>query len=122
MERDLEPPEYGADVLPQGGRAIVRVRGEIDVAPAPAFAQTLREALAAGPVTLDLSALAFMDSSGIRVLDAVLRDPAAEGTRLLVGSDLPANVRQILRMTGLLAALEAAGRLTDPPPPAEETA
>jgi anti-anti-sigma factor len=61
--------------------------------------------LADGPVLLDLGGVSFIDSSGIAVLDAVLRLAAAEGRLLTVAATLQPRVRQVLEMTAMLGAL-----------------
>lgn len=94
--------------------AVVAVAGEIDMMTAPDLEAALREHLAAGPVRLDLRGLSFMDSSGIRVLDAILRDlPDMRGT-LLIEPTLQPAVRQVIALTGMTHALPFDG-----PAPAE---
>ena len=52
------------------GAHIIRVRGEIHVSTAPEFAQRLSAAIEAGKtaVVLDMSAVEFIDSTGLSVL------------------------------------------------------
>lgn len=79
-----------------GGRPVVRVRGEIDVATAPQFAECVELALTKGtPLVIDLAETTFMDSTGLstlirahhasgRVKEAiVLRSPCAAVRRTL---------------------------------------
>ena len=86
---------------PQADRAVVHVSGELDIATAPDFETAVREQLAQGPVVLDLSGLDFMDSSGVRALDAVLREDGS----LVLRPELTELVRQVLDITGLLGEL-----------------
>jgi anti-anti-sigma factor len=72
---------------------------------APELEATLREHLAAGPVVLDLRDVRFMDSSGVRVLDALLRDGEERGWELTVRPQLQRNVRRVLELTGMMAVL-----------------
>jgi anti-anti-sigma factor len=112
MAREIpEPPELHITALSADGVTVVAVAGEIDIATAGEFTAALREQLAAAPVLLDLRRLTFMDSSGVRALDAVLGDVAREGWAFEIRSDMHANVRQVLRLTGMLDALP----LRDPP-------
>ncbi len=99
---------FRVSVSQDEGRQLVTALGELDLASADAFGALLREHLAEGPVLLDLSALAFMDSSGVRELDAVLGDADRAGWTLAVRPELHENVRQILRMTGLIDHLPLA--------------
>jgi anti-anti-sigma factor len=111
------PPAFEITVSPAARGVLVVVAGELDVASAAAFEATLLEQLAEGPVRLDLRELSFMDSSGIRVLDAVLRDlPMMEAT-LLIDPTLQPAVRQVIALTGMTDALPF-----DDPPAAEPTA
>ena len=100
-----QPPPYQVDVRRRGDTIVMAVSGEIDLTTGAAFEAALREQLGQGPVLLDLSRLSFMDSSGIRALNAVLGDVEREGWRLRVRRELPDNVRQILRITAMHDAL-----------------
>jgi anti-sigma B factor antagonist len=100
-----EPPAFRLDVRPGRARTVVATAGEVDVATAGDLSDALREHLAAGPVLLDLSELTFMDSSGVRALDAVLGACRQEGWDLRVGRSIHAHVRQVLEMTALYDAL-----------------
>ncbi|MFI1100901.1 STAS domain-containing protein [Streptomyces melanogenes] len=59
----------------QGGWAVVRVRGELDLVTAPQVRRVVHEAVAAGrhDLVLDLSGVLFCDSSGVGVLIASRR-------------------------------------------------
>ena len=83
-------PGFEIAVTPAAEGVLVAVSGELDIATASAFEATLLEQLAEGPVRLDLRELSFMDSTGIRVLDAILRDLPVIGSTLLIDPALPA--------------------------------
>lgn len=84
------------------GRLRLAVSGELDLATAPALQERLRRLLTAGHrVRLDLSALAFIDASGMRVLMQAVNDAAQDGRRLTVG---PAVAPQINRVLTVLHA------------------
>jgi anti-anti-sigma factor len=100
-----EQPNYRVEISLGEGRTTVAAYGELDLATAAGFEATLREQLAAGPVLLDLAELSFMDSSGVHVLDRVLRDLDPEGWKLLVRPTLQDRVRQILDLTGIYGLL-----------------
>ena len=83
----------------------VTVTGDVDAYSAPDLASALDPFPGEGPVTLDLSGVEFMDSSGIRVLvDAHQR--AAEAERRFVIADPSRSVRRILEISGLLDHLD----------------
>lgn len=96
-----EGPEFRVQRRVAGSATVVEVFGEVDVAAAPELEAALREATAAGSALVDLSGVSFMDSSGIRLLDALLR----EGGELRFVPRFQDPVRQVLEMTGMLAAL-----------------
>jgi anti-sigma B factor antagonist len=105
VRRIPDHPSFEIRAEPEAGASRVVVSGELDVASAPEFEETLRRELAAGPVRLDLGGLTFMDSSGVRALDAVARDDG----ELSILPDLRDNVRQILDITGMIDVLPFAG-------------
>jgi anti-anti-sigma factor len=65
----MDPGGFSISMSDRDGRAIVLVRGELDLATAPDLEEVVAERLDAGQeVVLDLRELEFMDSSGLRVL------------------------------------------------------
>ncbi len=93
-----------------GGRTVLAVAGELDIATADRFLASAREHLAAAPALLDLRGLTFMDSSGVRALSRLVRDAEAQGWALAIDARLAENVRQLLELTGLLALLPLEAR------------
>lgn len=89
------------------GWTVLSVTGEIDLATAPEMDAAL--AAADGDVILDLSAVSFMDSTGIRSLVAAHRaaESADRGFRIVVGRQ----IERLLEMTGLDGTLPLAGSL-----------
>lgn len=67
-----------------GGRAVLRVRGELDLVTAPELAQAVHAQLSASPPSLviDLSDTTFLDSSGARQLALAARQARGSGTDL----------------------------------------
>lgn len=102
---DRGAPRLDWTVTRDGEETLVAAEGEMDISSAEAFGAVAREHLAAGPVALDLRALSFMDSSGVRMLDALLRDAERTGNGLRVLPDLQPGVRQVLDLTGMLGVL-----------------
>jgi anti-sigma B factor antagonist len=78
------------------GRAdLVRLAGDLDVAAVPAVSRALVPQLTgARAVLIDLTGLAFLDSAGVRLLDALVGDLDRHGTpiRLVVGERGPARM------------------------------
>ena len=105
-----ERPTFSVDVVPAaaGGRTRVVVAGEVDIATADELGRAARDALAAGPVLLDLSAVTFLDSSGIRLLNGLLEDREQRDADLLIDPRLQDSVAQVLRLTGMLDGLPLA--------------
>jgi stage II sporulation protein AA (anti-sigma F factor antagonist) len=90
----------------QADRHVIALSGELDMDGADRVTQELRQAEAtdARQVVLDLSALDFIDSSGIQlILEADARS-RANGHRLRLVQG-PAPVRRVFAMTALLEEL-----------------
>ena len=85
-----------------GGRARVKVTGEVDLFTAPDLKETLRGLIADGAtdVTVDLRAGTFMDSTGISALFGAYRLLRARGGKLTVIADDP-RITEPLELTGL---------------------
>src|SRR5581483_2595449 len=106
----------GIDVRSADHRmAVVALFGEIDQAVAGPMADALESALARRPaaVVVDLSGLAFMDSSGARVLVDADRAARAAGRRLVVipGSGVPHRVIALLGLDQVLDLADDAASL-----------
>jgi anti-anti-sigma factor len=94
--------EAGSD-----GERVIRVRGELDIESAPDLERVLLRSRPPGQrVVLDLSALKFMDSTGLRVL-VCARTVAGEGRWELFLRDVPPTIARLFDMTGLRDALPA---------------
>ena len=99
----IAPSDVAVDRGARDGDWVVTVRGEIDVATSPDLKDRLGGLLdqRARFITLDLSKLAFIDSSGLGVLVSAhkrLRENGGE-TILLRGMQEP--VRHVFEITGL---------------------
>jgi anti-anti-sigma factor len=91
---------------PDASTWVVTVSGELDLATAPQL-EAVFEALEPSPdarVLLDLEAVTFLDSSGIRALVRAKRRLDGIGAPLLIGAVSPA-ARQVLEISGVLAVL-----------------
>jgi anti-sigma B factor antagonist len=80
---------------------VLALRGELDVATVPRFAEPLREALAAGKtaVVIDLGELTFLDSTGLMVLLNGLRRVVRQGGNLAIVCTNP-TVLRLFDITG----------------------
>jgi anti-anti-sigma factor len=86
----------------QHGLCTVRLEGELDMPAGDALSAVLDPLLAHGStVVLDLDAVTFMDSTGIRVLGNARRQGDEAGCRFLLARPSPV-VRRILHVAGLL--------------------
>jgi anti-sigma B factor antagonist len=93
---DLELSESAAD-----GCAVLAVGGEVDVYSSPAFRARMLELLDADPqLVVDLSGLAFIDSTGLGVLVAA-RNRALENGGAVAFVCTQDRVLKLLRITGL---------------------
>jgi anti-sigma B factor antagonist len=91
----------------KGGSCLIRLYGELDLATAAALEKAVSDASASGvsAVVLDLSALCFIDASGLRsIVAADLRARCGGGSsfHLLRG---PSNIDRLFRLTGLHESL-----------------
>ena len=106
-----EPTRAGKSVPPQaskwvtfskfGDAELVSLTGEIDLANAPDIGRAIvQRVTSAGKVLIDLTTVSFLDSAGVRLLDALIGDLTDHGTetRLVVGE------RGAARMTPQLCA------------------
>ena len=81
---------------------VIHLRGELDLASAPALSVSVTEAASNGAdaVTLDLSGVTFIDSSALRTLVVAGRQLAQRGAALQIGPR-SAVVARVLSMTRL---------------------
>jgi anti-sigma B factor antagonist len=90
------------------GRAVVAVRGELDLATAPQLEEALLPGLReGGSALLDLRGLEFMDSTGVRVIVAAHHAAQEHGGSLsLVRTAPDGPVARVLEISGLDAVLD----------------
>jgi len=87
--------------------AVLSVRGEIDLESVPVLRECLLPVLEhqTGPVVVDLSEVAFMDSTGLHVLVDTLRRLELQNRRLAIACREGGQVHRLLASVGLLEAL-----------------
>src|SRR5262245_35491825 len=95
-----------------GGVDVVRLRGELDLTNVDALAASIESSRAA-TVVLDLTLLLFVDSAGVRGIDAAHVRLAESGRRLLVVAPPASRAAWTFRIAGfaddfVLASLEDA--------------
>jgi anti-anti-sigma factor len=97
--------EFVVDERLEGDDRIVVARGELDLHTAPRLAEALAPHMDAGvPVIADLTAVTFMDSSGVAVFVNALARARETGASIRVVAPEP-RVRRVLQITGLDAML-----------------
>jgi anti-anti-sigma factor len=99
----FDPTGFSISISDRDGRAVVVIRGELDLATAPDLEAAIKSRLDDGQdVVVDLRELEFMDSTGLRVL--VAAHGRVEGTeqRFLIVRPLPgASIERILAVAGV---------------------
>jgi anti-anti-sigma factor len=96
------PDEVGLSVLRRPAHTIARLRGELDVATAPALRERLTVVLRPRTrlLVLDLSEIWFCDAAGLAVLIGTQRRATPLGTTLRLAAPR-AQVAKVLHATGL---------------------
>jgi stage II sporulation protein AA (anti-sigma F factor antagonist) len=96
--------DFGVRVVTANGRAIVFVSGEIDMLVEERLAGALEAAqYAVADVTVDLTKVTFMDSSGLNVLVRAYQRAPERGSCRVVGARGLA--RRVMDLTGVAALL-----------------
>jgi anti-sigma B factor antagonist len=94
--------EFDVGVEDRAGVPVVGVRGEVDVATAPALRETLDATIDGGPgtVVVDLSGVTFIDSTGLGVLIGARKRCLDVGGELRVVVAEP-RILKVFEITGL---------------------
>jgi anti-anti-sigma factor len=104
----FDPTGFSISISERDGRAVVVVRGELDLATAPDLETALSELQEGGQdVVVDLRELEFMDSTGLRTLVAAHARAEDAGQTLAIVRPLPgAPIERILAIAGVASVLE----------------
>ena len=94
-------PEFGITETNEEGRRVFAMRGELDLGTVRQASHQLEADWTTREALLDLSAVTFIDTTGLRFLLDVQREAEAKG-RSLVLRNPSARVRATLRISGLL--------------------
>jgi len=99
---ESRPGELTVSSRRDGDVHTIALAGELDLATAERFEQELKrvEVTDALSIVVDLSGLAFMDSTGIRILVAADARSRADSERLALRHGPPA-VQRVIELTGL---------------------
>jgi anti-sigma B factor antagonist len=96
----FRPPRFDVTAEPHGGGTLLRVSGELDLVSEPQLSEAFAR-VAGQPVLIDLSELAFMDSTGLRALLAA----AKTHPDLKLRGPLQPAVERLLELTQTLTIL-----------------
>jgi anti-anti-sigma factor len=104
----FDPTGFSISISDREGRAVVVIRGELDLATAPDLDAALTERLEAGQdVVVDLRELEFMDSTGLRALVASHARVEDKGPSFVVVRPRPgAHIAKILAISGVERVLD----------------
>ena len=104
---------FSANVVSNNGSSAVVLLGELDMDTTPILANVLEPFINEGPeeISLDLSGLSFIDSSGIATLISVQKQLVERGRRLSLHSPRPLVVK-VLEVTDLIDFLNVESNQT----------
>lgn len=103
----VRPTNFEIEQRTAGSTPILAITGELDMNTAELLAQAVDLRLEQGPsaLTLDLAELAFMDSSGLRLLIELYDRSRRESWELTLVTPRDENATMVLRATGADDAL-----------------
>src|SRR4051812_20842937 len=79
---------------------LVTVQGDVDLETAPQLAETLAR-FTSGTIRVDVSAVTFLDSSGLNALIAAHRSITRASRRMIICGPLDPIVQRMFEITGL---------------------
>ena len=104
---EVVPGAFEARILDDATRGVrVVVSGELDLAAAPQLDDVLRRALAsAEDIIIDLSAVRFIDSTGLYTIVGAVREADTSGVALRIRSTLHPQVARLFEIVGMAHTL-----------------
>ena len=110
QDRRFHSGLFSLESVLDGETRTLRLHGELDLATAPGLEKALDEAFDGGSaaLVLDLSALTFIDSTGIALLIGAIAREADGSTVRFIPSQAPA-VTRVLRLTGVEERMRTVG-------------
>jgi len=105
----MSPAEFRWTLAPERARVRVCLEGELDLSTAATFQSTVLELMENGwsTIVIDLAALTFMDSSGMRAAFELDREATRRGAALRLTGASP-EVQRLFELTGLSRQLDVA--------------
>ena len=106
---DETPSDLTVDVAGDRGPRVLRVRGELDIAVAPGLLPRVPDLVLGAPgVVLDLAAVTFLDSAGVRLVDRLARECGRVGVPFAVVATPGTTPARVLDIVGFGPPLVAA--------------
>jgi anti-anti-sigma factor len=104
----LQSQPFSIRLLPREGPVVrIRITGAVDLRTVPELEHALTRALEPGAeLRLDLSAVWFIDSTGVRAIATAAQKAHSSGGTLTLDSPLPHQARRIIEITGLQRLLQ----------------
>ena len=93
-------PHFQVEVSSEGPKAVLALKGELDVSSSAALEDELQRVNSATVVVLDLTQLEFIDSTGLGVLVKTHQRMRDDGDQLAV-IEGTGQVKRLLELTGL---------------------
>lgn len=88
------------------GVRVVQASGELDVTCAPALLPEVESLVCGAPaLVLDLSAVSFFDSAGVRLADRIARECDREGAGFRIVAPPGSRARRVLELVGMSGQL-----------------
>jgi stage II sporulation protein AA (anti-sigma F factor antagonist) len=113
----MTEPLARLDAVRDGAHVVLTLSGEIDNSNAAELeARMVDEAGTAGRVVVDLGAVTYIDSQGLRLLVEFSRRLSATGTPFTVVAPPGGFAAEVLEITSMGALLNVVGELGDPGP------
>jgi anti-sigma B factor antagonist len=120
-----DPAQFsvGYEQVADGAATLITISGEVDLGSVSEFEQALdRAAAQGGSLALDMTALRFMDSSGLRAVLISSERFDTDGRRLAIAVTDDSPVRKLFSMSGIEDRLPLFSRRQDALSFAEGTA
>jgi anti-sigma B factor antagonist len=106
--------ELGIEVVTQGDWQVIAVRGELDLYTSPTLRTSVHEA-AGVKIALDLTDVAFIDSSGLGTVVGALKHVRERDGTFAVIAPPGGSLTRLLTLTGLDQIVSPLGRREDLP-------